>query len=587
MTPHCRLSALALLLAAALLASCASQPARRDAGARVALTWQTLIDGKPAREVEMSAFARPADARAPSHRFEGTLRLRGTVATRTIHADSAYLAPAQIAAARSFPADFAYDFVQDGDTLLPVKRGYLASNHPHWDLLLEPGRVWDEPGDHGDSRAALPFALVQKHMNCTHYGVLGFVFGDDGRISHAAVEIASETCNYLKLDLWGLLDAEYTPHPVAAGDAVIAAWRANRARRLPTRPIAQLATDHPGLDPARLVIGEAGARTLHGMVINGVNYVSACSTRRGDYPYCDVLPFPSYSTAKSAVGALALLAMAQSNPGAQQLRLADYAPSPACETPEWADVTLRNLADMDSGHYDASGYMADEDAVKVQGFFGAASELGKATFACVAYPRRAAPGEVWVYHTSETFLLGDALGRYLRRLPGNADADLFRDVVVGRVYAPLGLSATARVSRRTSDAAAQAFFGYGVQFHRDDIARLADFIGNRHGAFDGTPVLDPALLDLALQRVPGQHGHAVTGYADFRYQLGFWARDVASLLNCRHPTWVPFMSGFGGISVVMFPNGVIYYNVADSGSAAAFDWSAAAVAANTITPLCR
>ena len=60
--------------------------------------------------------------------------------------------------------------------------------------------------------------------------------------------------------------------------------------------------------------------------------------------------------------------------------------------------------------------------------------------------------------------------------------------------------------------------------------------------------------------------------SDFRYESGFWARNVQSLLGCAHPTWIPFMSGFGGISVVLFPNGVIYYNFADDGELASFDW---------------
>jgi hypothetical protein len=62
-------------------------------------------------------------------------------------------------------------------------------------------------------------------------------------------------------------------------------------------------------------------------------------------------------------------------------------------------------------------------------------------------------------------------------------------------------------------------------------------------------------------------------FRDFKYQHGFWARDVRNLLGRAHSTWVPFLSGYGGISIVPFPNGAIYYNFADDGSLQTFDWS--------------
>jgi len=557
------------------------------APARKVLTYATLMGGHYRGEVDLSAYAPPAGATAPTQVFEGTLRVSGKPKTRMILVDSGFLTAVQIAAARTFPGDFDYEFVQDGEVLLPVRRGYIVTNHPQWDFVLEPGRVWNEPGDHGYTRVALPFALVQKHMNCTHYGVMTFLFRADGSISHAAIQISSETCKYLKFDMWGLLDASYTPHPVSAKDAVIAAYRQNQAHRLPERPIAQLAKDYPGIDPSKLAIGEWGSRTLYGLVVHGVNYVSDCPTRYGNYPYCDVLPFPSYSIAKSAEAALALMAVEQAHPGAQKLTVPQFAPVPGCKASSWDGVTLRNLLDMATGHYDSTGYMADEDAPKVKNFFYATTEQQKTTFSCDAYPRRAAPGTTWVYHTSDTFLLGDELNRYLRSLPGEGHADIFRDVVDAKIYKPLDLSATAQMTRRTADDAAQPFFGYGLQFNRDDIARLALFIGEGHGMIDGKQVLDPHLLDLALQRIDGKRGLVVIAFPDFRYQLGFWARNVAPILHCAKPTWVPFMSGYGGISVVMYPNGIVYYNVADSGSPAAFDWGPSAFVANAIDGFCR
>lgn len=575
------------LCACAMLVIPPTTVARNASPARTELTYATLMDGHRNGEVVLSAYAPSADASAPGEMFEGTLRVSGKASMRTVHLESGFLSRTQVAAARTFPGDFDYDFVQDGNVLLPVRRGYIVTNHPYWDFVLEPGRVWSEPGDHGYTRAALPFALVQKHMNCTHYGVMMFLFKADGAISHVAMQVSSETCKYLKLDMWGSLDASYVPHAVPDKAKVIAAYRKNQARRLPERPIAQLAVDHPGIDPAKLVIGESNARTLYGLVVDGINYVSACPTRHGDYPYCGVLPFPSYSTAKTAEAALALMAMEQRHPGTVNLKVNEFAPVPGCNANGWDGVTFRNLLDMTTGHYDTTAYMADEDASKVQGFFYATTELQKAAFSCGAYPLRTKPGTTWVYHTSDTFLLGDELNRYLRSLLGEAHADIFRDVVDADVYKPLDLGATARVTRRTADAAAQPFFGYGLQFNRDDVARLALWIDTGDGKLAGKQVLEANLLDQAMQRVAGQRGSIVAAYPDFRYQLGFWARNIAGLIGCKRSVWVPFMSGYGGISVVMYPNGVVYYNVSDSGSPSAFNWDPSAAVANTLEPLCR
>jgi hypothetical protein len=74
------------------------------------------------------------------------------------------------------------------------------------------------------------------------------------------------------------------------------------------------------------------------------------------------------------------------------------------------------------------------------------------------------------------------------------------------------------------------------------------------------------------------------GYPGFNYQLGFWSRDLKPVLHCANETWTPFMSGFGGNSVVMLPNGVVYYYFGDS---AVWDWSPAAVEIDKIRPICQ
>ena len=273
------------------------------ATAREALDLQTMQSGKYRGSVDLSAYAPGAEARPPSHRFEGRLRLRGQPSMRTLVANREYLGDADIAASKSWIDDFDYGFVQHGEALIPERRGPIPSSHPWWEIILEPGRVWDEPGDHGYTRAAIPFALTQKNANCTHNGVLMILFKDDRIVQRAAMQVSSETCLYLQRDWWGWLDARYTPQPIARATELVAAYEREVAARLPTRPLSALAGEFAGLQVDKLATAPLRSATRHGVFYKGIHYVSDCPTRHGDYPYCDVLDVPSYSLAKSAVAA--------------------------------------------------------------------------------------------------------------------------------------------------------------------------------------------------------------------------------------------------------------------------------------------
>ena len=48
--------------------------------------------------------------------------------------------------------------------------------------------------------------------------------------------------------------------------------------------------------------------------------------------------------------------------------------------------------------------------------------------------------------------------------------------------------------------------------------------------------------------------------------------------------WLMFMSGVSGITVAMFPNGIVYYYFSDG---YVFRWQSAIRAAHTIRSLCR
>ena len=126
---------------------------------------------------------------------------------------------------------------------------------------------------------------------------------------------------------------------------------------------------------------------------------------------------------------------------------------------------------MASGHYDSPDSEADEDASNTGRFFISTTHAEKIQFACTHYPRKDPPGTRWVYHTSDTYILGAALTAWWKKEKG-PDADFYRDLLVVPVFKRLGLQPELATPRRTADDAAQPFTGWGLVLRRDDLAKL-------------------------------------------------------------------------------------------------------------------
>jgi hypothetical protein len=547
----------------------------------------------------MSAFAPPdgGDAAATTRQvFQGRLRFVRERSERGFRAllDRYGDATANNRAAMHLP-EFDAQLVQSGNALIPIRRGTIPGRPGDWELILEPGRVWDEPGDGEATRAALPFTLEERNANCMHQGVLTFLFRGDGTISDVAFEIAHETCAYFQFDWWGYAQATYTPQAIPEAGAVVARFHDEVRARLPVRPIDTLPQDFPGARAEDFASAhEIPPRTLttHGLVVDGVVYAGDCPTRFGPYPFCEALDLPSYSLAKSIDGAIASMRLAALYPDVLTASVADYVP--ACAGPGgWQGVTIENTLDMATGRFLSADDQRDEDGADMLDFFTAETHAAKIAFACTHYPRRDPPGTRWVYHTTDSYVLGTALDAFYRaKLRADADggvgaaagtrAEVYRDLLVRDLWRPLDLSPALAVPRRTYDAVGQNWTGYGLTLHADDVAKLASFLQNAGGRIGTRQMLDPRVLDEALQRDPAHRGLRARS-DDLRYNHGFWAWNAQRTLGCREPTWIPFMSGYGGIVVAMFPNGMTYYYFSDGG---VFRWAIAAAAADRMRSFC-
>ena len=150
------------------------------------------------------------------------------------------------------------------------------------------------------------------------------------------------------------------------------------------------------------------------------------------------------------------------------------------------------------------------------------------------------------------------------------------------LWQPLRLSAVAMTSRTTYDTTAQALTGWGLTFIPDDIARIGEWL-LQVASGTSTNAIDRELLGAALQQNPDDRG-LPTGTPGFRYNNGFWAHDIAGYIGCPQPVWVPFMSGYGGISVVLFPNNTLYYYFSDGYTQR---WREAAVEINKLGNMCQ
>ncbi|WP_198165911.1 hypothetical protein [Agromyces laixinhei] len=544
---------------------------------------QLAASAPPSASVTNDAFALPPGAATPSHSFEGTLTLNGVAAAGSFSTVKDPYGYASIDALKHLPP-FSVQLVQNGSHLVPVVRGLQYTGSAYWNLAVGAGRSWTETGDGGQTRAALPFALIERNANCVHNGVLTFLFTDT-TVSKARYQVVSETCEYFQFDMWGQVGTTYTPGGVTGADGIRAAYAAEVADRLPTKPISALASDYPsaGVDLSAFGGGiTASALSTYGFVYEGVNYVGTCPTRQGPYPFCGQLLLPSYSTAKSAFGGMALMRLAQKyGPDVADELVKDHV-SEASGLSAWNKVTIDHTLDMATGNYTSAGYEEDEAGSTMLAFFNAESYADKMSTA-LSFPHNAAPGGIWTYHTSDTFLATQAMDDVLKDHagPGSEIFTMLRDEVL--VPAKVGPDALTTLRTGNSPSGA-AFGGYGMFWTQDDIAKVAKLLAADDGIADGDQLLHPGLLDAAMQRDPSDRGVNTTGSVPFHYNTAFWARDFSSADDAEFttPFSVPFMSGFGGITVALMPNGSSYYVFSDNNE---FAWSSAVVQSNKLAPM--
>jgi hypothetical protein len=582
--------------------------------ARTVLERTLLLGGTaPLTPVDDRAgFGIPDEAAEPTEVFEGTLTLNHTASSGnfSLLAEIFGLVSAADSPWKHLPP-VKVTFVESGSHLIPVRQGLVITGSEVWNYIIGPGRAWRERDDDGYTRATFPFALVQRNQNCIHNGEMAFLFSNTRKpnISQVYYQVTQETCYPMKFNMWGMVSATYTPSIVPDASIIARRQAQEFARRMPSKSISDLEKDFPAVGVAGPSFLAAYHRpqdvTTYGVVVSGTNYSAGCPTRFGEYAYCQEMRLPSYSIAKSAFAGVALMRLGELyGPGVYAELIKNYVPEYK-EGGNWETTTFNNVSDMASGNYNLPGYEADEDSPAMDRFLVAESREDKLKTAFAIDQHFVTPGTKWVYQSSATFILTQAMNAYLERKQGRK-ADLF-NMVRDDVYIPLHWSQGGLTTIRTDNSPDGAPSGYyGLFLIKDDIAKIANFLNDGSGRIEGVPVLEPRRLKEALLRAPNPaaagvrvedskptsllgepaygRGPAVPGSR--RYVHGFWGRYVNVEEFPQFPCsfWVAFMSGYGGNVVALLPNRTAFYRFSDGNE---FPWTDAVTALARLAPACR
>jgi hypothetical protein len=548
---HRRLLSSTILALGVLAAVLLVAPLTAFAVPNTPITAQALLEGTPPAGLVANTSFMPSKDAMPAHEpFVGRLHL----AAVKMGTD-----PDPLTSGIVFGKDPGYfpkvgiGFFTDGGKLVPttqdvIRAGSLATGISYWDVIVQPGRVWSEPGENGWSRASFPFAFMHEIEGETHTGIATFLYRGS-RVSHVQFQIVQQTSPYYIVDYftaWGLTSTRLSPG-VSNLAGLRATWRAAQAHRFPSASWSALET-------------QVGTATLEGfdglidtddvidsaLVYKRVLYRKPCTTAAGPFPYTDEMRFGVWSQTKSMALGIALLRLAQKyGPGILNERVVKYVPE-AAYFPGWTDVTFNDMANMASGHgYDS--YLGGDYA----DWYQAPSEGMKLTEVLDNPSYTWAPGTTFRYRDQDAFLWGVAMERYLQAREGTK-ADIWR-MVSNEVYRPIGIyyAPMNRTLENATRTLGHAIMLEGYFPTLGDEARIAQLL-HKHGRWEGEQLLYRPLVDEIL---PGTTAHGLSADKLDQYYLhNFWINPYTpqggSLMYFG--TFV----GWGGNLTVLMPKGM-------------------------------
>lgn len=558
--------------------------ATQTSDTRAVLTHAELMETSPVDVaiVDNLAFLPVGEWASAKHELQGTL---------TVPRMEMQQSTADYFAYRYFPGFSVAFFTHEG-YLVPADSSLMVTPG-NWSLVLSPGRVWSEPGDGGMSRASFPFTLGSPPDRLytggeAHDGVATFLF-DDTHVSSLRLQITQETAPDGDIfDLWGQFPLEYQQQAIPNLPALKANFTDALSRQMPIRPWSELEGEFDSKVLESFTEGLPQEEiSAAGLVFDGAIYLQPSWTRHGEYPYPRYMQHAGMSVSKSIGAGVALLWLAQEyGPEVFDLRIADYLDVTAVHD-GWANVTFADVLNMATGVGDNApdwrpfDVYANESGPNYVRFYLADTTEGKLDAAFAAGNYSWGPAELLRYTSDQTFVLSAAMDAYLKSKEG-PDVQLWEQLDE-HVFKPIGAynMTMIQVPTTVSDSSVP-LMASGLRLTVDDLGKIVTLLQN-DGAYEGQQLLYAGKVNEALCRtgeLVGLPSGKTFAHGDQAYHLSFWSLPYRTR-DGRY-FQVPFMSGAGGNTIFLAPNGVSTFVFTDHGQDS-YSLNSPAVAA-TIRP---
>ncbi len=522
-------------------------------GVRDKLTFDDLMNGNYPELVHNDYFMAIGSDAPAIHPLSGVIHFSETTMDTT-HSSSTWAGGGM----RLFPG-FSVRVISYGKYLVPLNRGIIMSGEQQnsfWNIILSPGRVWQESGDHGYSRASFPFTFTDNYIGQARNGVATFVY-NSFEISNVAIQITQETSpvdDYEIANFKAMIPVAYSPSYFEEADRHILEFQKELAARPPVRawsdlPLGGFTADffRGGLPPHEV--------SMAALLLNGELYIQPAYTRSGPYPYPLEMRHGVFSCTKSLVMGLSMFFAAERY-GEDMFseKIVDYVPALA-DHPGWQGVTFEDTLCM------ATGTQGGDEGDNIGPFILERTAEDKIA-AVNALPDAApAPGTAFNYASTNTFAVSYALNQYVKTMEG-PDADYW-SMVKESVLRPLGIPHLP-VSR-TIESDGQLGIpvgGWGSYPTVIEAAKIGQLLHNEGKLKGGKQVLNEWRVKEALYRTFRAGYDAGTAYGlPQEYLHSMWINNIGLSVGV---VTVPSMAGHGGNFVVIFPSGVVAIRFSDA-----------------------
>jgi len=521
-------------------------------GIRDKLTFNDLTSGNFPELVHNEYFM-PIGSTIPSaHPLSGEMHFSETV-MNTNHSDSNWLGSGM----KFFPG-FSVYVISYGEYLIPFYRGIILSGNQQnsfWNIIVSPGRVWQEPGDHGYSRASFPFTFTDNYIGQARNGLATFVY-NSSEISDVAIQITQETSpvdGYEIVNFSAMIPVRYTPNSFEDREQHILDFERELAARPQVRPWNELPLGGFTGDFFRGAMLPQEV-SMAALFLDGRLYIQPAPTRSGPYPYPLEMRHGVFSVTKSlAMGLSMFFAAERYGEDIFEELIVDHVPDLA-DHPGWQGVTFEGAFCM------VTGTQGGETGENIGPFIYARTEEDKIAAINVLPDAAPAPGMTFNYASTNTFVLSYALNQYVKAKEG-ADAD-FWSMVKKNVLRPLGIPHLPLARTIENDGKlGTPVMGWGSYPNVIEAAKIGRLL-NDEGELRGKQVLNEFRVKEALYRTFRAGYDAGSAYGlPQEYLHSMWINNIGLTIGV---VTVPSMNGHGGNYVVILPSGVIAIRFSDS-----------------------